>query len=218
MYRVLDLFCGAGGAAMGLHRAWEDAVIIGVDNDPQPNYPFTFVQGDAMNPPFSVDEFDFIWASPPCQKYTGLQDVNKKRWGKVVDHPDLVAPVRRMLVASGKPYVIENVQKSPILTQIILCGASLGLRNVMRHRHFESSHMLFAPKCSHRNETRVYGVYGRLDGRRVNGVKGGRTQNAAKGIAHARELLGIDWMDDGEIQEAVPPAYSEYIARQIRPC
>jgi len=160
---LLDLFCGAGGAAMGYSRAGFE--IVGVDVQPQMHYPFEFHQADAMEFLFKYGkEFDVIHASPPCQKYTGLNSVNLFRRGSVPLHPDLISLVRRSLIGAGRPWLIENVKNSPLLTGIILCGASMGLRNVQRHRHFESSMLLFAPKCVHRKESVIYGVYGRLNG------------------------------------------------------
>ena len=199
---------------MGYYRAGFE--VVGVDIKPQPHYPFKFYQADALT--FPLEGYDAYHASPPCQRWTGLQDVTKKHTGIDVAkrHPDYIAPIRERLMATGKPYVIENVTKCKELrTGIILCGASMGLKNLQRHRHFESNIMMFQPKCSHTKEPQIYGVYGKLDGRVVFGRKEYRKTYAAKGIEHARQLLGIDWMDDGEIQEAIPPAYTEYIGKYL---
>ncbi len=211
--KLLDLFCGAGGAAEGYHRAGFE--VVGVDIKPQPHYPFEFHQADALTYP--LEGFDAYHASPPCQKWSGLSDVTKHHHGgKFPDHPDFVEPIRERLITTNKPYVIENVTKcKPLKTMIILCGASLGLRNIQRHRHFESNVMMFQPKCSHTKETEIFGVYGALTGRPIFPRKEYRTTHAARNIEHARELLGIDWMDDGEIQEAIPPAYTEYIGKYL---
>ena len=226
--RLLDLFCGAGGAAMGYHRAGFE--VVGVDNKPQPHYPFEFIISDALHvmdnllrgaPLFRksgeyyLSDFDAYHASPPCQKWTGLQDINRKRYGDTKNHPDLIDAIRQRFIPLDKPWVIENVTKSPLKTMIILCGASLGLRNLQRHRHFESNVMMFQPKCSHTKEQQIYGVYGKLDGRVVFKRKEYRATYAAKNIEHARELMQIDWMENGEIQEAIPPAYTEYIGGQL---
>lgn len=210
--KLLDLFCGAGGAAMGYHRAGFE--VVGVDNKPQPHYPFEFHLADALE--FPLDGYDAYHASPPCQKWSGLADVTKHHTGKFPNHPDLIVPTRERLVATGKPYVIENVTKcKPLKTMIILCGASMGLRNIQRHRHFESNVMMFQPKCSHSKEAEILGVYGKLNGREIFRRKEYRTTHAAKNLEHARQLLGIDWMEDGEIQEAIPPAYTEYIGKYL---
>lgn len=228
--RILDLFCGAGGSAMGMYcgliERYPCILIVGIDISPQPHYPsfhdkeyvkhFTFIQGDAMNPPVDLNDFDFIWASPPCQAYQMMNHVNLKRWGFVSKAPRLIEPTRRLLVETGKSYVIENVQGAPLMTQIILCGHSLGLKRIARHRHFESNQLLFAPPCSHRGKGSIIGVYGRLNNRTIiKKVDGFPSSVGASSIEEARNVLGIDWMDDGEIQESVPPAYSEYILRQI---
>lgn len=229
---VADLFSGAGGSAMGLYRwlikQFPDLLIVGIDINLQPHYPafhkadyakhFRFVQGDALQPPFDLAQFDFVWASPPCQRFTGLQDVNRARHGITKHHPDLIDKTRQVLIVTGKPYIIENVQKAPLKTQVILCGTSLGLPNIQRHRHFESNYILFQPKCTHRFSTgKIIGVYGKLNGRKISFKKEYPDTYAARNIEHARALLKIDWMDDGEIQEAIPPAYSEYLIRQIFP-
>jgi DNA (cytosine-5)-methyltransferase 1 len=206
MYKVLDLFCGAGGAAMGLHRAWSDALIVGVDIHPQPRYPFTFVQADAMRPPFDLKEFDFIWASPPCQNYTNATNT----WRALgYTYPDLVAPVRAMLKQTGKPYVIENVEGAPLLHPVLLCGSMFGL-NTYRHRLFESNrHIPFQMCYPHRKMVKM--------GRPVKEGDMMAVVGHVSNIPYARRVMGIDWMRVDELSEAIPPAYSEYIARQIRP-
>jgi len=213
---LLDLFCGAGGAAMGYHRAGFE--VVGVDHEPQPHYPFEFHQADALefveehSEPYSV-----IHASPPCQKYTGMRRITRARFGRIrkPDPPDLIAVTRRALMATGKPWVIENVQGSPLNTAIILCGASLGLEHLARHRHFESSVLLFAPPCSHYSSSYTVGVYGaRPDGRRVS-YRQHRLCRVAASLEEAHEVMGIDWMDWDEITQAIPPAYTEYIGKQL---
>lgn len=146
--RLLDLFCGAGGAAMGYHRAGFD--VTGVDIKPQPHYPFEFVQADALEYCAAHGhEFDVIHASPPCQAYTGMRNITISRFGAAPEHPDLVDDTRRALRATGRHWIIENVQNSPIDTHIILCGVSLGLPELARHRHFESD------LCCLRNHARI---------------------------------------------------------------
>ena len=212
--RLLDLFCGAGGAAMGYHRAGFD--VVGVDIAPQKRYPFTFVQGDALEYCAAHGhEFDMIHASPPCQAYTGLRSITISRFGSAPEHPDLIDATRRALQTTGVPWCIENVQNSPLDTHIILCGVSLGLPELARHRHFESSILLFAPPCSHKKAPYTIGVYGeRPDGRRVS-YRQFRLSRVAKGLPEAQRVMGIDWMNWDEIKLAVPPAYTEYIGRQL---
>jgi DNA (cytosine-5)-methyltransferase 1 len=195
--RVLDLFCGAGGAGMGLHYAWPDAEIVGVDISPQPRYPFTFIQADAMTYP--LDGFDFIWASPPCQAFTVAQRIRDN------SHPDLIAPTRERLKAAGIPYAIENVIGAPLLSPVMLCGASFDLK-VYRHRIFETSFTVLEP--SHAEHTAPLRKMGRpvLDGEFMHVV------GNFSGANRAREAMGICWMTRDEIRESIPPAFSEYIA------
>ncbi len=143
--RVLDLFCGAGGAAMGLHRAWPEAEILGVDIELQPHYPFRFVQDDAVK--FPVAGYDFVWASPPCQAYSrGGHWVRGKK--NRIDHPDLIAPIRGR-IAACKAWVIENVEGAPLINPVMLCGSMFGLRiakgYLRRHRLFEASFLIMTP-------------------------------------------------------------------------
>lgn len=205
--RVLDLFCGAGGVSMGLHRAWPDAQIIGVDIKPQRRYPFTFVQADALRPPFDLSEFDFIWASPPCQAHTAL----KSMWN-AKEHPDLIPPTRALLAASGSPWCMENVPGAPMQFSIMLCGTMFDLgwedAELRRHRLFETSQALLSPACQHKRRPRVIGVYG------GHGRDRRRTVNTQDYPTEARrQAMGIEWMVGNELSQAIPPAYSEFIAR-----
>lgn len=196
--RALDLFCGAGGASMGLHRAGFD--VTGVDRRPQPRYPFRFVQADALNPPFDLSQFDFIWASPPCQKYSWAA----KRWD--VERADLVAPTRAMLEAACVTFTIENVVGAPIRADIVLTGPMFGLE-VIRRRHFENSFFCLAPPRVRPNGSVLTGEYVTVAGHGGNNIKG-RGSRAAK-----QRAMGIAWMDDAELNEAIPPAYSEFIGK-----
>ncbi len=213
--RLLDLFCGAGGAAKGYQRA--GFYVVGIDIKPMPRYcGDEFHQGDALE--YLAEhgrEFDMIHASPPCQKFTTLQNVNRAL-GRVNKHHDLIAPVRKLLYGIGRPFIVENVQGSPLYTTIILYGASLGLPLLARHRHFEMSHFIFAPKCSHRESPRIIGVYGdRPDGRPIMGRREYRVTYAAKSLEEGREAMGIDWMEWSELTQAIPPAYTEFIGRRL---
>lgn len=189
---------------MGLHRAWPHALIIGVDTKPQPRYPFCFVQADAMT--YRLEGFDFIWASPPCQRYTRAQNAAKNAHA----HPDLIEPVRQRLRAAGVPYVIENVVGAPLIHPIVLCGLAFGLQ-VKRHRLFETNFAILAPSCPNHNQD-YYVIFGHECRNRRTGKPAGRKNK----IAIGRAAMGIDWMTRGELSEAIPPAYSQYIAEQFR--
>lgn len=216
---ALDLFCCAGGASMGLHRAGFD--VTGVDIRPQPRYPFRFVQADAMRPPFDLTRFDFIWASPPCQSYVGngLQQLADRTRKHSPKKPMLIDPVREMLIASGALYVIENVPSAPLRRDIVLDGDMFGL-NTHRQRVFETNFFILQPPLNRRfgPESRPGSVT--LAG---NGSgSAGRTYISAKGehrFARAgtaeewRQAIGVDWMTRDELKECIPPAYSEFIGR-----
>ena len=213
---------------MGLHRAWPDAEIVGVDIKPQPRYPFTFIQNDALL--FSekgLRGYDFIWASPPCQAHTAL----KTMWN-AKQHEDYISETRWMLLRANVPYAIENVPGAPLYNPVKLCGTmfSLGCKNpeaeLRRHRLFECSFPVFAPKCSHgtRDTIGVYGGHHRNRRRRTIGIHGEGCQDARRKsdrgvfdftVEHGREAMQIDWMTIAELCEAIPPAYSEFIAKQV---
>lgn len=204
MLRVLDLFCGAGGASTGLEMAGFD--VYGVDINPQPNYPFDFVQADALI--VCLDGFDFIWASPPCQAYS----VATKRWyGYDSEHPDLIAQVRDRLNSTDTPYIIENVPSAPLRKDVTLCGFMFGLATI-RHRIFESNIDLIQP-----DHVRHTGIRGR-DYFTVAGHPGGysiRDGVYIGSIEQWREAMQIDWMNTKELTESIPPAYSAYLGRQV---
>jgi DNA (cytosine-5)-methyltransferase 1 len=199
---ALDLFCGAGGASMGLHRAGFN--VIGVDIHPQPNYPFRFIQANALDALAGMDPFDLIWASPPCQHYCSFS----RNLGTAHNHPDLIEPVRRMLIDSRKPWVIENVVGAPLKHAFMLCGTMFGLP-ILRHRLFETSwRMDFGPAdCAHKgNEIPVYG-----NGTSVWHLK--KRGGVGVSVAEKKSAMGIDWMTGDELRESIPPAYSEFIGR-----
>lgn len=207
--RLLDLFCGAGGCAMGYHRAGFN--VVGVDNRPMPRFPFEFHQGDALE--FLAahgSEFDAIHASPPCQAFSALRHLRPER-----EYPDLIEQTRALLEKTGKPWVIENVPNSPLRFGILLCGSAFRLR-VRRHRRFESSARLDGVFCVHSHQGRPIDVSG-TGGRRINrrpNDHGGNT-NKPRTIQEARDSMGIDWMTRKELSQAIPPAYTEYIGRQL---
>jgi hypothetical protein len=230
---LLDLFCCAGGIAKGYHRAGFD--VLGVDKDPQPRYPFRFVQADALE--FlqrMVDGGTWEWigpslfaavhASPPCQARSDLQKQSKLAYREYVDD------VRELLKRwpwGGIPYVIENVEGEPahdrdrLIDPVILCGASpvfasSGLR-VIRHRLFESNLPLVGAPCPTQHPLvftydKRKAHYGRLDQNTsfVQVTGGGNATVANKAAA-----MGIDWMTGRELNEAIPPAYGEFIGAQI---
>jgi DNA (cytosine-5)-methyltransferase 1 len=207
---LLDLFSGAGGAAVGYHRAGFD--VVGVDHRPQPRYPFEFCLADALeylvNGGWKV--FDAIHASPPCQAYTPLRALQQDK-----TYPDLVAPVRKLLVATGKPWVIENVPGSPLGYAIFLCGTMFGLR-VYRHRRFEASFLMMQPE--HPRHVVRAGAPGTKGGRgrKAHYLAGGFVTVTGNIGSYAGEAMGIDWMTGAELSQAIPPAYTEFTGKQLR--
>ncbi len=207
--RLLDLFCKAGGASVGYHRAGFTE-IVGVDIEPQPRYPFTFVQADALEYVAAHgNEFDCIHASPPCQAYTPLRAL---RSGKV--YPDLVAATRAALMASGKAWAIENVPGSPLHDGVFLCGSMFGLR-VYRHRRFETSVFLWQP--DHPPHLALAGAKGTKGGRgrKAHYLGGGNITIAGNVGSYCGGAMGIDWMIGKELSQAIPPAYTEWLGKQL---
>lgn len=211
--RLLDLFSGAGGAAMGYHRAGFE--VVGVDIESQPNYPFEFWQADAIETlecgrigPWMLEDFDAVDASPPCQAFSLATLYHGRKQADT--HPDLIAPVRDLLEQTGLPYVIENVVGAPIRKDVLLCGEMFGLR-VHRHRYFETSGF-FVMQPRHSPHT--------LKGAAHNcHIEDGYTRIVAGNYANhedASEAMGIDWMTRQELAEAIPPAYTEHIGMYLR--
>ena len=210
--RLLDLFCGAGGATRGYQLAGFD--VWGVDINPQPNYCGTVLfEVDALSflNTYPLDGFAVIHASPPCQAYSVTSSLHAN------DHPEMVEPVRRILDAIGLPYVIENVVGAPLIPDrtVQLCGSSFGL-GVRRHRLFETNPpILMRPPCSHGMQPAPVDVTG--TGGPTSKVRsgGGGMHRKPTSLAHAREVMGIDWMTRRELSQAIPPAYTEWIGRQM---
>lgn len=188
---------------MGLHRAFPDAEIIGFDIKPQPHYPFKFYQKDVMKLELHLMGYDFAWASPPCQHYTQMLNhgLTDRR-----NHPDLIAKIRRGLNTMNIPFVIENVAGAPLKNPVMLCGEMFGLR-VTRHRFFESNFSL--PQTPHPKH-RGTGHRKQGDGGYYFRVYGHETGKRGWGKA-----MGIDWMKTPELAQAIPPAYSEWIGKQL---
>lgn len=202
--RVLDLFCCQGGAAAGYAAAGFE--VVGVDREPQPRYPFEFHQGDAFE--FlreHAHEFDIIHASPPCQAYS---PITRDRSA----HPDLIPTTRSELAASGKPYIIENVEgaRRRMHNPIRLCGSMFDL-GVQRHRLFELSiGGVLQRACMHKGTP--WGVYGKIERKIYPRPTGGSRGRKAQSAAHASEVLGgVEWMDWYGMTQCVPPSYTRYL-------
>ena len=230
---ALDLFCGAGGASMGLHCAGFDVVGVDINLKRGKRYPFQFICGDALRPPVDLGAFDFIWASPPCQHYTAVFNGRDHLRAK---YPDHVGAMRDLLTAAGVPFVIENVPGAPISPDVVLTGAQFGL-DIVRRRNFEVHGWAapFALQSRHMGKTVTNGGLACVAGAGANKAWNVR-RKAEKRLGKAtkwrdlpadlkrrlttrncvagwREAMGIDWMTRDEIREAVPPAYAEFIGR-----
>ena len=203
--KCLDLFCCAGGAGMGYKQAGFD--VTGIDIEPQPKYPFKFIQADAIE--YLIEhwrEYDFIHASPPCQGYSHLTPKEHKD-----KHEKLIDIIRAELIKTGKPYVIENVAgaKRELINPTMLCGSMFNLRT-QRHRFFETSFSLAAPmECDHSEIPLLV----------TTASKASREKRFAlgmqpKSVKNAPLAYGIDWMDFKGLKEAIPPAYTRYIGEQ----
>jgi DNA (cytosine-5)-methyltransferase 1 len=205
--RVLDLFGGGGGSAMGYWLAGH--LPFGVDNKRQPDYPFPMVIDDALEVLQAIGPFfDLIHASPPCQAFTIAGNLARAQ-GNQASTVDLLTPLRPLLEATGKPYVIENVRGAPLRNPTTLCGSMFGLK-VRRHRLFETSFPLAdPPPCRHKEQGKPVGVY-HVMGDSI--PQGGTT---AKTLEEAQEAMGIDWLPWKSLKEAVPPAYTKWIGDQL---
>lgn len=225
--RLLDLFCGAGGAAVGYHRAGFDE-IVGIDIHPQPRYPFEFIQADAMT--FPLESFDAIHASPPCQGYSIMRNLP---WLRDKEYPMLIEPIEQRLRESGSHWVIENVMGAKLPANW-LCGGMFGLP-FFRHRYFHSSFYWLQP--GHPEHARSIRRGRHLGGRareivahvspsgrpqgmnswfKANGARRvGAAVGHAAGIGLAREAMGVHWMRREEVTQAIPPAYTEWIGRRL---
>ena len=206
--KLLDLYCKAGGASKGYADAGFE--VTGIDIKKQKRYPFTFIQADCLEVLKDLDylrTFDVIAASPPCQTHSATKHLRVAQ-GKTTDKVDLIPQTRQALIASGKPYVIENVPGAPLINPVQFCGSYFGLK-VRRHRLFESNLPIIGSGCKHKEQGRPVGIYGSM---RDEIPGGGHT---AKTIEQAREAMGIDWMIWGELVEAIPPVYTYEIGKQL---
>lgn len=213
--KALDLFCKAGGTSMGLHRAGFD--MTGVDIEPQRRYPFNFVQADALEYCAKHGgEFDLIVGAPPCQAYSRLSGLTTK------EYPKLIGETRRVMQATGNPYIIENVRDAwrEMINPIMLCGTMFPGLRVIRHRLFECSPVIWWPPapCYH---------WGRCGNQRLLNDRGERIAQSFENceflsiagngyiVADGRKAMGIGWMTRAELSQAIPPAYTEWLGREI---
>jgi DNA (cytosine-5)-methyltransferase 1 len=184
--------------------------VTGVDREPQPRYcGDAFIRADAVMVP--LDGFEYIWASPPCQRYS----TGAAKWGTSDNHPHLIPVIRERLLASGAAYTIENVMpaRPHLLNPIMLCGTQFNL-GVFRHRLFESS-FLVAPQHHRKHQGKIG------DGRyqTVTGHAGGSSRRdgwKAGGVAEWKAAMGIDWMTGDELAEAIPPHFAHYVATHAK--
>lgn len=217
--KLLDLFCGAGGAGRGYSNAGFE--VVGVDIDPQPNYPFELHQDDAIEFVRAHGyEFDAIHASPPCQAFSKTKTLHDN------EHPDLIEPTRQALIESGKPWVIENVVGAPLINPIKLTGQNFGMTaldvdgvplKLVRPRLFESNVLLMPPQefatNKHMQTASVYGAGGGWTPKHRDNPdrRGGYIPH----IDVIKQLLGIDWMTKHELSQSIPPVFTEWVGRQL---
>lgn len=207
--RLLDLFCGAGGAAVGYARAGFE--VLGVDIQEQSNYPFEFAQADALEILENEDSlkgFDVIHASPPCHDHSRSRNsagLDGSGW--------MLGATLDALKAYDRPWIVENVEGAPMPSAVELCGASFGLgasgMDLPRHRWFQTSFPLMVPPCSHR-PGKTMGVYG-------HGTNAWHRKKLGRNltVAEMKEAMGIDWMTRDELTQAIPPAFTEWIGKQL---
>lgn len=212
--RALDMFCKEGGATRGYQQA--GFYVVGVDKVAQPRYVGDeFIKADALDVLADLEylrSFDVLVGSPPCQAHSALAASNPHTYA------DFIPQTRAAFQASGQPYVIENVVGAPLHNPITLCGSMFGLGagdyQLLRHRLFESNVPMLTPACTHDPARPVIGVYGNKARcrRRGNGIPSMGT-NLPKQLGE--QAMGIDWMTINGLSEAIPPAYTEWVGRQL---
>ncbi len=232
MKRILELFCGGGGSAVGYHRV--GFKVVGVDIKPQKHFPFAFILGDALDilarmikrekflandgQYYGLEDFDAIHASPPCQFYTRLRHLP---WLKGKKYWDSIPATRELLIKTDKPWILENVEDAPVPNSIILCGQMFGL-SLYRHRRFEASFLLLQP--AHDSHRKVIAPGRASLGRRHHGQSGFKEINRdsicgksgyAGDVERRKLMMKIDWMNGEELAQAIPPCYTEFIGKQL---
>ncbi len=207
-YRLLDLFSGAGGSAVGYARSGFE--VVGIDCAPQKHYPFEFHIADALEyVQVHGREFDVIHASPPCQGYSRVRTMHTVR-NRV--YPMLIPQLQKLL--QGRLYVIENVEGAPLHNPVLLCGLSFDLK-LFRHRLFECPILLTSPPHqSHKGHKIGEGGFVCMAGHGDSGR--GRIPWTHRCIASWRNASGIDWMTRAEMAQAIPPAYTFYLGLQLK--
>lgn len=211
--RILDLFCGAGGAAKGYYDAFSqagfDVDITGIDIKPQQNYPFRMLVGDAMT--WRLDGYDFIHASPPCQDHSVASSVAKHN-GTIYTTGWMLEATHKRLKNLSIPWVIENVSTAKMHNPVLLCGSMFGLK-VYRHRLFDSNYFLYpAGVCSHPNY--LLDGYVSVYGHAVIGRKH-KGKYPSYPLEVGKSAMNIDWMNHAELSQSIPPAYTKWIGQQI---
>ena len=191
---------------MGYHRAGFDE-IVGIDIEPMPRYPFTFIQGDALNPSVDLSDFDLIHASPPCQAYSVQTNMHDKS-----QYPDLIPTTRDLLKSAGVPYIVENVPGAPLINHVRICGSGLGMRRIRRHRWFEASFPIVGVPCDHSINVDILSVAGHGEG---GSHRGGTKRGSYWGVEAKQAAMGIDWMNRDELSQAIPPRFTLHLALQF---
>jgi DNA (cytosine-5)-methyltransferase 1 len=218
--KLLDLYCKAGGCSAGYAKAGFE--VIGVDINPQPNYPFKFIQANALEilkDEEFISQFSAIAASPPCQAHSKARGLSEARnGGKYGNHLDLIPETRELLIKTGKPYIIENVAGAPLNNPLKLFGSQFKNLYTQRERWFESNIPLVEPeeprqKMKTLSAGNGIGEDGSISIVGNGGVRGLNSKQIRLYWGFA--MGGIDWMSRAELAEAIPPAYTEFLGKQL---